>query len=675
MTDHFAEVSSKTELLKEKYINAMDLHEAGSLLEAEALYEELLPILPTNALLLNSYGTLLYQQGRRATALQYLLKSILMQPDMAIYYNRFGAVLRADEETTAEARVAYKRAILIDAFLYEAHLNLAGLLLDLGHGKEALNSAKIAAEIRPNDWMARLRFGMSLRGSGKYMEAWGEADAAKSLNPLAGEVYLELCVLSLLLGKGNEGTSFAQKGIILTPEKQQFYAQLAGAINLLREKEITDIRLNGAVSCIKGDKIDLGLWGRRSLILSPVDPFLRHLYALDCQEKNLMSRGLENSKRAVLLDPSNGSFYYHLAGLFQKMGCLDDAFLFSRLVSKIFQHTAPNNHILWETSFALGRSREAWLHWEKRFETHSAPRRLGLPSRKWDLGSSLTKPLLVCSEQGIGDEILYLSCLPDLITDYEKLVVECDVRWGALFKRSFPDVTIIPRQTSLDENEQPFYDYYEVVAKHDIGAYLLSGDLPRFYRSDFTVAPPASGYLKPDQQRCRTFANYLNKSADEKLIGICWRSGFAPAWPFIYPELRDIVTNMPDGHYRLINLQYGAFSSEFKTIFEECGVDIEQIPDLDQIDDLDGVAALMGCLDLVISTSSTVLHLACALGIKTISTYYPNFRSSEGTDPLFGNCYPMLLPDESFCSKIVSQRTGKAVKDFLKEWSIRVKNR
>ncbi|GIR55461.1 MAG: hypothetical protein CM15mP62_29320 [Rhodospirillaceae bacterium] len=29
---------------------------------------------------------------------------------------------------------------------------------------------------------------------------------------------------------------------------------------------------------------------------------------------------------------------------------------------------------------------------------------------------------------------------------------------------------------------------------------------------------------------------------------------------------------------------------------------------------------------------TTVLHLACALGVKTISTYYPNFRSTRGAD-------------------------------------------
>ena len=250
MTNHFAEVTSKVDLLKEKYISALDLHEAGELPEAKALYEELLSILPTNDLLLNSYGTLLHQQGSSEIALKYLLKSIQMKPDMAMYYNRLGAVLRAGEKTTA-ARTAYQRAISIDAFLFEAHLNLAGLLLDLDHGKEALNSAETAAKLNPNDWVARFRCGMSLRVGGKYMEAWDEVNAAKSLNPLAGEVYLELCVLSLLRSKGAEGSKFAQKGIILTPGKQQFYAQLLGAINLLHDKEITDIRLNGAGSCVK----------------------------------------------------------------------------------------------------------------------------------------------------------------------------------------------------------------------------------------------------------------------------------------------------------------------------------------------------------------------------------------------------------------------------------------
>ena len=92
---------------------------------------------------------------------------------------------------------------------------------------------------------------------------------------------------------------------------------------------------------------------------------------------------------------------------------------------------------------------------------------------------------------------------------------------------------------------------------------------------------------------------------------------------------------------------------------------------MDQVEDLEGVAALISSLDLVISASTTVLHLACALGVKTISTYYPNFRSTRGADPMFENCYPMLDANEVFCSRKVSERIGKTVREYLSSGKVK----
>ena len=119
-----------------------------------------------------------------------------------------------------------------------------------------------------------------------------------------------------------------------------------------------------------------------------------------------------------------------------------------------------------------------------------------------------------------------------------------------------------------------------------------------------------------------------------------------------------------DKNLRLISLQYGRNDRELAAKSKNTAK-LETIPDLDQVEDLEGVAALISSLDLVISASTTVLHLACALGVKTISTYYPNFRSTRGADPMFENCYPMLDANEVFCSRKVSERIGNSVREYL----------
>ncbi len=60
----------------------------------------------------------------------------------------------------------------------------------------------------------------------------------------------------------------------------------------------------------------------------------------------------------------------------------------------------------------------------------------------WD-GSDLSgKTILVYAEQGVGDEVLFASCLADVIERAERCVVQCDPRLAPLFSRSFPQATV-----------------------------------------------------------------------------------------------------------------------------------------------------------------------------------------------------------------------------------------
>ena len=53
---------------------ALDLHATNNFDEAASVYKKLLQINPLNILVLNSYGTLLYQQGNVLNALQIIQK-------------------------------------------------------------------------------------------------------------------------------------------------------------------------------------------------------------------------------------------------------------------------------------------------------------------------------------------------------------------------------------------------------------------------------------------------------------------------------------------------------------------------------------------------------------------------------------------------------------------------
>ena len=84
------------------------------------------------------------------------------------------------------------------------------------------------------------------------------------------------------------------------------------------------------------------------------------------------------------------------------------------------------------------------------YRWHGRPKRQ-FPHPEWD-GSDLSgKSLLVWSEQGVGDTVLFASCLAEIAATAQRCVFEIDIRLVPLFARSFPDIEVV----SYDEPADP----------------------------------------------------------------------------------------------------------------------------------------------------------------------------------------------------------------------------
>ena len=663
MDDTGSTQSQDINFLEKEFEKALDLHEAGNFDQAASLYKNLLQINSLNGLLLNSYGTLLYQQGRVSDGARFIKKSIILNPNASIFFNRMGVVKRTQGDLDGACKI-FERSLLIEE-KYEANLNLCETYLEQRHPEAALEPGRRAVAISPNIFSGHLRLATVLRLLGKFNAAIAEGNEAKSLNPTSPDPYIELTMSNIGAEKGGAALNAAVEALILAPDRLESYFNLLGSLNIWSEGEGKKSQFSTEPENLAIKKLDIPFWGRCAVVSNRNNPFVWFWHGVNSGRSNLLEQGLSSLKRSILIDPEHGNSYQAISVMFQRCGALKKAYFFATITKLIFPNIGGSPHLLWETCFALGQADKGWKHWAKRFEYDGAVERYGLPTTRWPQTEKLNGKLLVCSEQGVGDEILYLSCLPDLLKEHKAIVVECDKRWGPIFRRSFPEIIVVPRQVKFVGEDSLFYDYNEITRKYKIGGYVLCGDLPKIFRYDLKTPKNGSGFLRSNPQRRQFYSEYLNKTPEQKIVGICWKSGFAPSWPSIYPRLCDLLEFLPnDKNLRLISLQYGQNCREISSETRDTDR-LETIPDLDQVEDLEGVAAFISSLDLVISASTTVLHLACALGVKTISTYYPNFRSTRGTDPMFENCYPMLNAGEVFCSRTVSEKVGKAVRELL----------
>lgn len=225
----------------------------------------------------------------------------------------------------------------------------------------------------------------------------------------------------------------------------------------------------------------------------------------------------------------------------------------------------------------------------------AAIRHRGLPD--WRGPDDDRSPLLVWPEQGIGDELVFASCLSDLRNRAGRLLLECDARLVRLLQRSFPFATVLPLDAALPPGP--------VVQ-------IASGSLARRMRPGLASFPARQSYLTADPEQVAAWRRKLAALGPEPKVGILWR-GLAGGLQrdAHYTAIQQWHAVLSIAGVRFIGLQYGDVSGEAvpaSVCFPE-GLDLR--------DDLDNVAALMTALDLVISPGTAGFALAAGLGCAT----------------------------------------------------------
>lgn len=205
---------------------------------------------------------------------------------------------------------------------------------------------------------------------------------------------------------------------------------------------------------------------------------------------------------------------------------------------------------------------------------------------KWD--GQPVKHLVVLGEQGVGDEILFLSALPELIVrlGHEAIEVQCYPALKAIVERSFR-VNVTERKT-----------LGEVVAGD---ALVALGDLFPFYRRAVSHFPRRP-YLKPDPGRVDYWRNWLAQF-DSPKIGVAWHSRHGSL------DAGSLVADR--GHYFDLQYDSGGVSGLITVPF-------------DTKNDIENLFAFVKSLDAVHTVTQTLVHVAGAVGTPCHAVIPPN---------------------------------------------------
>jgi Flp pilus assembly protein TadD len=218
-----------------------------------------------------------------------------------------------------------------------------------------------------------------------------------------------------------------------------------------------------------------------------------------------------------------------------------------------------------------------------------------------------TVTVAIWAEQGLGDQLLFSTLLPELAGTGVSLVYEVDGRLLGAYQRAFPGVQFVPLA------DPPAGELQRA------GRVLLAGSLPGFFRRtqrDFTRQP--ARLLRALPERVSDYRRQLDALGPGLKVGLSWRSTRTDYWgPRKSMRLASATSLLQTPGMQFVDLQYGDTRAERHAIEMATGARLAHFDTVDYYHDLEEVLAIIEACDLVITTSNVTAHLAGALGKRT----------------------------------------------------------
>ena len=264
------------------------------------------------------------------------------------------------------------------------------------------------------------------------------------------------------------------------------------------------------------------------------------------------------------------------------------------------------------TQLLMGDWEQGWEGYELRFrKRHNAARRPVHPASEW-AGEPLTgRRILLFAEQGYGDAIQFIRFLPAIKALGGHITVLADRR--------------LHRLLSTVAIDAEFIDFVSPDTKFDFQIALMS--IPRVLGLRTDNVPPAVPYLHADNTRLDSWRTRLGEHGFK--VGLCWQGN--PAGSIDNGRsipLREFLPLSQIDRVRLISLQKNFGLDQLHNRPASMAIETPGHDFDDGADAFIDTAAMMANLDLVITSDTSIAHLAGALGrpVWVALKYVPDWR-------------------------------------------------
>src|SRR4051812_11570175 len=327
--------------------------------------------------------------------------------------------------------------------------------------------------------------GLTLSSRGRHLEAIACFEQALAARADDSKVLFALGNTARALGLAKPAESFFRQVLALEPRRLEAIINLA---NLLRAQ---------------GEFAAAAALLRPALFRSPKSIELQLTLGSVAREQGDPERAAKFYRSALALNPSYAPALSNLADLLTDEGLFDEARTLYDLAIKA-EPKNPQARLNRAVLHLLnGNLKEGWRDYAARVEIAGKVPATEQRFVPWTGGQLKKTRLLVRAEQGIGDQIMFASMIPELAAraaaEGGSLMLECEPRLVTLFSRSFPQCTVRPAAWK-STNGGSVADYAWLNTVGGANAAILMGSLPRYLRAGLDKFPSPHSYLNVDAQ-------------------------------------------------------------------------------------------------------------------------------------------------------------------------------
>jgi tetratricopeptide (TPR) repeat protein len=521
----------------------------------------------------------LHQAGDLRRAEQFYRQALAIDPGEAEAWRLLGAACQGQGKPD-EAAACYRQALRLQPRHVEALTDLGVALAEQGLLQEAVATLRQACLLQPGFAKAHYNLAVALAQQGKLDEAMAGFREALRLQPGYAAAHYSLGNILRDQGKRDEAIGSYKEAIRVKPDYGEAYNNLGLALTET------------------GHAAEAVIILRQAVRLRPQDGGAHNNLGLALADLGKFAEAEASYHEALRLNPRDADAHGNLGSAYKEQGRSAEALACYQLALWL-KPESPSAH--WNRALALlqaGQFEEGWREYEWRWKRPQTPPR---PFRQpaWDGTQLVGRTILLYMEQGLGDMIQFLRYAPLVKRQGGTMVVECPASLIPLF-------STCPGIDRLVAEGSPLPEF-------DVQAPLLS--LPRLLGTTLETVPANVPYLSAGPERVERWRRELEPLGGYK-VGIAWQGNPKYQWDrhrsiplACFAPLADMTG------VRLVSLQKGPGAEQVRALHGRFGL-VELTGEWDtEVGAFLDTAAVMKCLDLVVTADTAAAHLAGALGV------------------------------------------------------------